>query len=254
MAGMEHGDAARRDILGVRVADMSRAGALSLLHRAIDEGRHVRIAFCNAHTANLAWSDAAFRTTLESFLVLPDGVGVDIAAHWLGGAPFAANLNGTDFTPELLRTAPRPLRVALIGGKPGVAGRAAATLARMDSRHAFGPVLHGYADHASVSAWLAELRQRPADVILVAMGNPKQEFWISEHLTASHGALAMGVGALFDFLAGDVRRAPQAMRRLRLEWVWRLALEPGRLFRRYVLGNPLFLLRVSMVKLGLARQ
>jgi exopolysaccharide biosynthesis WecB/TagA/CpsF family protein len=86
------------------------------------------------------------------------------------------------------------------------------------------------------------------------MGNPKQEFWIADRLSGRHGALAIGVGALFDFLAGEVKRAPEALRRLRLEWAWRLMLEPQRLFRRYVLGNPLFLLRVLAVKAGVARR
>jgi exopolysaccharide biosynthesis WecB/TagA/CpsF family protein len=254
MAGVERADAATRNILGVRIADMARADALNLLHRSIAERRHVKLAFCNAHTANIAWTDPAFRTALQGFVVLPDGVGVDIAARWLGGAPFAANLNGTDFTPELLRTAPRPLRVALIGGRPGVAERAAATLHDLDNRHAFGPILSGFADGTATSAWLNALDTHPADIILVAMGNPKQEFWIAERLTARHGSVAMGVGALFDFLAGEVTRAPEAIRKLRLEWAWRLALEPQRLFRRYVLGNPLFLLRVLAVKFGIARR
>jgi exopolysaccharide biosynthesis WecB/TagA/CpsF family protein len=254
MAGVQSADPATRNIFGVRVADMARADALAVLHRAIDERRHTRLAFCNAHTANIAWSDAAFRNALETFLVLPDGFGVDIAARWLSGAPFAANLNGTDFTPELLTSAQKPLRVAMIGGRPGMAARAASALRALDGRHEFGPVLDGFAEESAVSAWLASLENRPADIILVAMGNPKQEFWIATRLAARHGVLAIGVGALFDFLAGDVRRAPPMLRKLRLEWVWRLALEPQRLFRRYVLGNPLFLMRLLALKLGIARR
>jgi alpha-1,3-mannosyltransferase len=79
---------------------------------------------------------------------------------------------------------------------------------------------------------------------LVAMGNPMQEMWLAEHLEATGCRLGFGVGALFDFLSGDVLRAPLWVQSARLEWAYRLIKEPGRLWRRYVLGNPIFLLRV----------
>jgi exopolysaccharide biosynthesis WecB/TagA/CpsF family protein len=243
-----------RDILGIAVADLTEAGALATLHRAISSRRHVKLAFCNAHTANTAWSDGRFRAALAGFLVLPDGVGVDIAARQFGGRPFQANLNGTDFVPRLVSESPTPLRIALVGGRPGVAERAAAELARLDGRHRFAPALHGYADQTAVDAWLRDLAAEPADIILVAMGNPRQELWIADNITAQHGVLAIGVGALFDFLAGETPRAPAVLRRMRLEWLYRLALEPRRLFRRYVLGNPMFLARVLALKLGLAKR
>jgi UDP-N-acetyl-D-mannosaminuronic acid transferase (WecB/TagA/CpsF family) len=81
-------------------------------------------------------------------------------------------------------------------------------------------------------------------VLLVAMGNPKQELFIKDHLAATGCALGIGVGALFDFLAGDVPRAPLSVQHWRLEWVYRLLQEPRRLARRYLVGNPLFLMRI----------
>jgi exopolysaccharide biosynthesis WecB/TagA/CpsF family protein len=251
---LEPDESAGCAILGVQVRDCGRAEALALLHQAIAANRHLKVAFCNAHAANTAWADADFRSALSRFTVFPDGFGVDLASRWLRGRPFAANLNGTDFMPELIRSSPRPLRIALIGGRPGVAKRAAAALAEMDRRHAFAPILHGFAPAEDILAWLDAMRETPADIILVAMGNPKQELWIDAHLTADHGRLAVGVGALFDFLAGEVSRAPEWVRAARLEWMWRLMLEPKRLFRRYVLGNPLFLLRVLLTKAGMARR
>jgi exopolysaccharide biosynthesis WecB/TagA/CpsF family protein len=243
---------ASRDILGVSVLDSGRKTALDIMHRAIAAHRHVKLAFCNAHTANTAWRDHVFQHALQGFTVLPDGIGVDMAARWLSGRPFEANLNGTDFVPALLASSPTPLRVAMIGGKPGVAERAARSLSLQDPRHSFGPTLHGFADAAATGAWLDTLVKSPVDVILVAMGNPTQELWISENVTSAHGTIAIGVGALFDFAAGDVSRAPEFVRKLRLEWAYRLAQEPRRLFKRYIVGNPLFIMRVLAVKLGIA--
>jgi exopolysaccharide biosynthesis WecB/TagA/CpsF family protein len=242
-----------RDILGIAITDMSRAEARHILHQAMNAGRHLKLAFCNAHTANVAATDDAYRELLRRFLILPDGHGVDIASRWLYGRPFSANLNGTDLVPNLLLSAPRPLRVAMIGGRPGIAERAALAFLARDDRHWIGPVLHGYASVEEQADWLTSLEHNPVDIVLVAMGNPRQEMWIAENLGPRHCALAIGVGALFDFAAGEVRRAPTFVRRYRLEWLYRLLQEPQRLFGRYVLGNPLFLLRVASARLGLIR-
>lgn len=91
---------------------------------------------------------------------------------------------------------------------------------------------------------VAKIVASKADVLLVAMGNPLQELWLAEHLQATGCRLGIGVGALFDFLSGDVARAPLWVREARLEWVYRLLLEPGRLWHRYLVGNPVFLMRV----------
>jgi exopolysaccharide biosynthesis WecB/TagA/CpsF family protein len=242
-----------RDIFGVAVCDLAEADALGMLLDAMADGRHLKLAFLNAHGANLAWGDAELRRMLSAFVVLADGVGVDIAAKALTGAPFAANLNGTDFIPKLIRNAPGPLRIALFGGRPGVAERAAAVLLAQDPRHEISPVADGYGDPEAARRYLAALEAAPADLLLVALGNPLQERWIAAHVDARHAHVTAGVGALFDFVAGEVSRAPESWRRLRLEWLYRLAIEPRRMFRRYVLGNPLFLLRVAMAKLGLRR-
>ena len=83
-----------------------------------------------------------------------------------------------------------------------------------------------------------------ADVVLVAMGNPDQELWLRNNFGATGCRLGFAVGALFDFIVGEAQRAPVWVRTARLEWIYRLAHEPRRLWRRYVLGNPIFMLRI----------
>jgi len=242
-----------RDVGGIGIAVLTRAAALAELSDAMVTGRHVKLAFCNANLVNVAAQDPALLRRLSGFLVLADGIGVDIGGWLLHGAPFPANLNGTDFVPALFATEPRSLRVALIGGRPGVADRAAERLAQQFPRHAFSVISHGYFDASEEPALLARLVAAPPDLLLVAFGNPRQESWIADKLGPQHCAIAAGVGALFDFFAGEVQRAPEWIRQTRLEWVYRLWLEPRRLWRRYVLGNPVFLMRLLRQRLFVGR-
>ena len=103
---------------------------------------------------------------------------------------------------------------------------------------------NGYSRVGDTEKIVARIRASDADVVLVAMGNPLQEKWLADHLEATGCRLGFGVGALFDFLSGEAVRAPLWVRSARLEWFYRLIREPGRLWRRYVLGNPAFLMRV----------
>lgn len=240
----------RRDIVGVAVAALTRAEALALIDAAFDDGRHLHLAYCNANLVNIAARDPRLRQRLAEFLILPDGIGIDIASRLLYGAPFPANLNGTDFTPAILAARTRPLSVTLLGGRPGVAERAAARLAGDYPQHRFAVLGHGYFAPGDEPALLKRLERERPDLLLVAFGNPRQEEWIASRVDARHCTVAAGVGALFDFLAGEVARAPEAVRALRLEWLYRLWLEPRRLWRRYVVGNPAFLLRVLRQKLA----
>ena len=233
-----------RDVGGIGIAVLTRAAAHAEISDAMATGRHLKLAFCNANLVNVAFDDAALLRRLSGFLVLADGIGVDIGGWLLHGASFPANLNGTDFIPALFATEPRRLRVGLIGGRPGVADHAAEQLARQFPRHAFNVISHGYFDPSEEALLLARLKAAPPDLLLVAFGNPRQERWIADKLGPQHCSVAAGVGALFDFFAGEVPRAPEAIRRTRLEWVYRLWLEPRRLWRRYILGNPMFLLRL----------
>lgn len=239
-----------RDVLGTKVLSLRREEAIALLKEVVREGRFTRLAFLNAHNANVACEVPDFARALDHFLVLPDGIGVDIASRVLYGHAFAENLNGTDFVPDLLRAFERPITVALVGSRTEHGSLARDKLEAIAPNLRFVFINDGYFDAARQDLILEELRSIKPDILLVAMGVPRQEFWISENVTADHCTLAIGVGALFDFLSGQVPRAPLWMRRLRIEWVHRLVLEPGRMWRRYVLGNPLFLFRVLRQKLG----
>ena len=242
------------DILGVQVADYSKSEALAFIHACVDQGRYQPVAFLNANNANIAWTDRQAFEAFEEFVVLSDGIVVDIAARMLHGSQFKANLNGTDFVPALLKSASRSLSVGLLGAATGVAEKAAARFAQIDPRHDYQVISHGYFDANAEDTLLATLADWRPDILLVALGTPRQEKWVMDKLTSEHCTVPIAVGALLDFVAGNAARAPKWVRALRSEWAYRLALEPSRLWRRYVLGNPVFLARAIYQKLQGTRQ
>jgi len=230
----------QRDIMGIDVAVVDEAAAVALFAGLIAEGRFTKVAFLNANVSNLATVNADFERTLHRFLVLADGVGVDIASKVLYGQPFPANLNGTDFVPALLRRLPGQLSIGMVGASHQNIEAACDRFARLAPQHKFYLISDGFFSAAGEQQILADLRDIRPDILLVAMGVPRQEFWI-DRLDEGHACIAMGVGALFDFMSGAVPRAPEWMRRSRLEWLFRLIVEPKRLWHRYVVGNPVFL-------------
>lgn len=240
------------NVLGVAVSAVDRVEALSALERLVEHGDPATVAFVNAHSINLAQRNTRYRAALgRTDLVLNDGAGLALAAR-LDGRRFADNLNGTDLLPEVLeRAAARGWTVFFYGARPGVAEAAATRLAARIP----GLIVAGTADGYTLTDAEAvdKIRASGADLLLVAKGNPAQELWLDEHLWSTGARLGIGVGAFLDFASGRVRRAPQWVRRLRAEWLYRLALEPKRMFRRYVVGNPLFLLRVARRRITGAR-
>ena len=243
---------ATRNILGVDVAVLDEDQAVALCGALIAERRFTKIAFLNAYVSNVAKADPEFHATLGRFLVMADGVGVDIASKILYGKPFPANLNGTDFIPTLLRQLPGALKIALVGATRENVEAACDRFARMAPQHQFYLISDGYFSSAGETQIFADLTAIRPDILLVAMGVPRQEFWI-DSLSEQHATLVMGVGALFDFISGAVARAPHWMRQARLEWLFRLIMEPRRLWQRYVVGNPIFLWHLLRQRLKIQR-
>ncbi len=197
--------------------------------------------FINADCLNKAYRNAEYRALLNrSDMVWPDGVGVAMAARHFHN-PAAGNVNGTDMLPLLCR---KGWSLYLFGGAPGVAEKAAEKLRAQFPGCRIAGFHDGFFKPGKKSEIIREINSSGAQILLVAFGVPKQEFWIAENRSALTCRLAVGVGGLLDFASGRIPRAPQWMRNWKLEWLFRLRMEPCRLFRRYVLGNPLFLFRV----------
>lgn len=228
------------------------AGQRQLLQWLARPSRPQVLAFVNAHAMNSAARDARFFAALQGAdTLLRDGIGMALLLALLNQRP-GLNLNGTDLIPRLLRRhAGQP--IALFGTQEPWLSRARAAIERdlapgsvCVAAHGFLP-LERYVDLA--------VMHRPRLVVL-AMGMPRQEE-VAQALRAAlfEPCLIVCGGAILDFLGGRAVRAPRLLRRCGLEWAWRLVCEPRRLFRRYVLGNPLFMVRALRLALrGLSRQ
>lgn len=239
------------ELFGLRVLACGIDQATELIKSRIFLRTPTRIAFMNANLSLLAIERTELREALSDFVLFNDGVGIEIANRLLNRACFEANLNGTDFIPNLFSRIRDPLRIFLLGTTRPTLDKVTSIINERWPHHRVVGKTPGYfrSQQTSIAKAIADAR---ADVVLVAMGNPTQELWIAQNIP-SCAPCAIGVGGLFDFMAGNVRRAPIWVRKLRLEWLFRLYQEPRRLWRRYLIGNAKFIIYLFLMALARRR-
>lgn len=239
------GGPARLRLGGIQIDALGFGGALDAIEGLVVRGRGGAVFTANVDHVVLAEDDAAFRDAYaHADLALADGMPIVWASRLLP-VRVPERVAGSDLLlPLLNRAAQRRWPVFLLGGAPGSA-EAAAEEARALGVEVCGaaapriPADPGAPDPEGEAA-LEEVRAARPSLVLVGLGAPKQELWIHRHRAALAPAVALGVGAAIDFLAGKMRRAPPLVARAGLEWAWRLASEPRRLWRRYLLRDPRF--------------
>jgi N-acetylglucosaminyldiphosphoundecaprenol N-acetyl-beta-D-mannosaminyltransferase len=217
--------------------------------------RSVHIAVgVNAAVCNLASRDASFRGLLENAdLAYADGQSIVWAARALGTA-VPERVATTDLIYPLARAcADHGKRIYLFGGRPEVVQAAAERL----REYAPGLQLrfsHGYGPESQVDTVLDDIDVFGTDVLLVGLGDPLQQEWVDRHRDRLAVPAILTCGGLFDWTSGSRRRAPRWMIRVGLEWLWRLLLEPRRLARRYLVGNPEFVARLLAQRIAGTRR
>jgi N-acetylglucosaminyldiphosphoundecaprenol N-acetyl-beta-D-mannosaminyltransferase len=230
-------------IFGVGV---QTAAPAELLRRIVDlEVR--RVSYVNAHVLNQSASNPALgRALLASDLVYCDGYGVRLAARAIG-LEVPHRMTGADWIWSVAALCQeRGRSLYLLGSRPGTAADAGAALLRAYPRLRLRGTHHGYFEIGSHQSErvLEHIAECAPDILLVGMGTPLQELWVDREADRIEAGTIWTVGALFDYLAGRTPRAPHWVADHGFEWVFRLAVEPRRMWRRYLLGNPAFLYRV----------
>lgn len=232
-------------ILGIPLTNLTMDEAIETIIERLDGDQPTQICFVNADCANIAYRNPVYLDVLKKAdFCFADGIGLKLAGKLLA-REVRQNINGTDLFPRLCEALSKSGKgMFLLGAKPGVAEDVAKWVNENSPGTLVQGLQHGYFKSEEESSILERMRASGASLLLVAFGAPRQDLWIHQHLSNTNAKVAMGVGGLFDFYSGRMPRAPLWMREMAMEWVFRLIQEPGRMWKRYLVGNFLFLFRV----------
>jgi len=239
-------------VLGVRVSNVTLSTLVEWVLASDTANETTTVLYANVHVLNAACSDPELQAILNAAdLVYCDGAGVALGARLLGYR-LPGRMTGADWIEPLCAAcAETGTALYFLGGRPGVAARAAELLQGRYPGLRVAGSHHGYlADPAVCTDAIAAVNAASPHILLVGMGTPAQEKWIAAHRARLEVAVVWAVGALFDFVAGAQPRGPRWMLDNGLEWLYRFYSDPRRLWRRYVVGNPLFLARVLAQRFG----
>jgi len=240
---------ARSEILGVSVHHISKDELVAYLCEVNLSDRPAVVLYANVHALNLACRHPWLREFYNrAEVVFCDGVGVQWGARLLGER-IPQRFTPPDWMPALAeRCARGGVSLYFLGARPGVAARAAEELIARFPQLEIAGTHHGFFDKDAYSqesrAVVEMVNAAKPDILILGFGMPLQERWLQENLAGLEVRAVLTGGALFDYLAGVTPRAPRWMTDHGLEWLGRLLVEPGRLWRRYLVGNPLFFWRV----------
>ena len=228
------------NIQGIKIDNINYSKFITRIRQYLKEGPCRSIGFINAHCINITRRDIQYKLTVNNFdLLLPDGIGISLAAM-LKNAKIEENLNGTDLIPKMLGDL-GSVSVFLLGARPSVLEKTGFFIEKNFPMASMVGLHHGYFSPQQEDQVISLIQRSKPDIILVALGVPFQEKFILRCMKRMDHGIFFGVGGLFDFMAGSNRRAPKWIHKLGFEWAYRISQEPGRLWRRYIIGNPKFL-------------
>lgn len=249
----------RVNICGVKIDNYSFNDVVErIVDRAVTAVLPSYVVTPNAQHVLSLQRDADFRDIYEkAFLAVPDGVSLLWSAKFLK-TPLNGRVNGTDLFEELSAVAEKKgLKIFLLGGRSGAAEAAKKTLL---SRHPDLKIVgthcppYGFESQPEELASInSKIKAAAPDILFVGLGAPKQEKWIYDNYQELGVPVSLGIGVSFELVADMVQRAPLWMQKWGLEWLFRLIVEPKRLWKRYVMGNPQFMWLVLKQRLGFYR-
>lgn len=244
------------NLFGVEIDLITLNELLFEIKEALISNQRILVGNVNSYAMNLIWENSAFKEALGKFnIIFCDGFGVKLGAT-LTGQHITERITPPDFIHHLMKILKEVEgSVFLLGGKPGVAEKAASTLQMHTPGIKVAGTFNGYFDKTIDStenqSVIAAINTSKPSILLVGFGMPLQEKWIVENWEELNVPIALMVGALFDTLSGEIPRGPKFLTDHGFEWLARLIIEPRRLWKRYIIGNPLFFWRILKQRLGL---
>lgn len=243
------------NICGVAIHNFTMHEALAGIERFILARQPVSVVTPNVDHIVKLQSDASFcGIYARSALVLADGVPLLWAAKFLG-TPLREKISGSDLFPKLCEVAAQKgWRVFFLGGRPGAAAKSAVVLKnrypKLIVSGTYSPDFGFEKDPIYNDKIIQMIQHAKPDILFIGLGTPKQENWADKYKDICKVPVSIGIGAGFEFVAGMVKRAPAWMQKTGLEWFWRLLMEPGRLWKRYLVDDMQFFRLVLKQKLG----
>lgn len=236
----------RVHLMGVPVDGVTEAQAVGMCLDAMAQRRQICIVPINASQTILAHENPTFRSVVEDFeLALADGKAVAWGAKWIRRLPIPEQVGLPPFVHRLLSAAELyEVSVFFFGAEEEIVQQTAARARQRWPRLLIAGCRNGYFKPADEAGIVAAVNESRASILLVALPSPMKEMWIARHKRELRAPIIVGVGGLFDVMAGKVRAAPEPIRKLGLEWVFRMLQEPQRLFKRYMTTTPLFVFRL----------
>ena len=241
-----------KKFLNLKIDILNKKEALAKCDDYFNSNTFNRIFFLNAHCCNIAMKNKKYRDAINKCdLVLNDGIGVKFGLS-IFGIREKENMNGTDLIPEIINLAVKlDKNIYLLGGKKGVVEKVENKLRQKYPNINIVGKHDGYFNSEKCELIIDEINNKNVDLLIVGMGVPYQELWITENIDKfKYVKIGVAGGAILDFLSENIKRAPFLMRYLKLEWMYRLFLEPRRLWRRYIIGNFQFLYYVIKERLN----
>ncbi len=244
------------NLMGVEFDNLGMADVIEMFTQDIGAGRRKKVYYVNADCFNRSVRDRDYLEILQKGdYILPDGIGVLLACKMMN-VGLKENVNGTDMLPFICEMAVKnDYSLYLFGAKPGVAALMREKLMSAYAGLRIVGERNGYfSEDSTEKEMIDEINKLKPDILLVALGVPAQEKWIEEHYGELPCRLMIGVGGLFDFYSGRIKRAPLWLREMGLEWVFRLIMEPRTKFKRYTFGNSSFLFNFLRWKRKIKRE
>lgn len=242
------------NILGVQVHPLTVDQLHEELAQLIETDSHAEVLHVNVHGMNLSADNPWLRDYLnQAEIVFCDGAGIILGARILG-QHIPERITYADWMWQLAEfAAARGYSFYFLGAKPGIAQTAADRMIAHFPELKIAGVRDGYFNkdngHPDNEAVLADINAARPNILVVGMGMPMQERWLLDNWNRIDANIALTGGAVFDYISGDLKRAPTWMTDNGLEWLGRLLIEPRRLWQRYIVGNPVFLARVIRERL-----
>jgi N-acetylglucosaminyldiphosphoundecaprenol N-acetyl-beta-D-mannosaminyltransferase len=233
------------DFFNIKIHSLTYQEVVNYIEKFIQSKKAHRIVLLHPHLFLVARVFPEYMEYIKnSDLVLADGIGIVIGSLILNGK-LIRRVVGTDLMPVLAKVgAEKGWKFYFLGAKPGVAESAYQNLKKMYPNFNVVGFHHGYYSEDKEELVVKDIKEKSPDILIVCFGAYKQEMFIKKYQEEIGVPVAFGNGAAFDFWSGKVKRAPKWLRSIGFEWFWRLIQEPKRLWKRYIIGNAIFILLI----------